>query len=516
MKIHTEATGRKTRKPSLLRYFWFELKWAVWTSRDWVRLFFRDRQLAMNQLREGLKSEQFRERTRGWNRATTFAYGKLRLSAPFMVGFATALYCGFTQHTILASLAYGVSAGVITHVALLAFPFAVLASVPVLAFFFIRALLPANLPEPPEKEQQVVENRELEPRSPEDLLEKENQVTGNGAMLAQFDGSDRPLVVRILESDGSVVVSDPADLKKVSRWIEVVREERQAMAAREKEIERLHDLATYIDHRALFELGLLDRASFDPVPPEFELTSEDARLAAIEQRNKDRELEFAALESHRRGALKDTYLDPTDTEPKPTGDQIRFINPRGLGYVIGTPGELRAMPAPSLSSPAIRMMVTTYAEATGDTKMMKDLMLIRKTAPDERTVFLQAGVPITIDLRHYEDLILTGEIKDTVAQELARYYATVKQAAKETTDYLSHLQPVARLVKLALDEAHKRLRQETAKAQAAEAAAKKTEESAYSHLLNKKPEFTNDVLWQRRDQLKKLIQESVPRKPLDR
>ena len=544
------------KRPSLLRYFWSELKWAVSTSRNWLRLLFRHRRLAITRLREGLKSEEFRKRTHGWSRTTTFVYGQARVSAPVIVGLATAVYCGFTQNSVLMSLAYGLSASIITHFALLALPFAILASVPVLAFFFIRALLPANIPEPPAEDQSVVVAAEQQggtthgpedgasaassegqvnggtaeaqrqdpqggssaaPPKASDPLSPENQVAGNEAMLAQFDGSDRPLVLRILHSDGAVVVTDPRDLAKISRWIDVVREERQAMAAREKEIDELLDLSTYIGHRALFELGLLDRASFDPVPPAFEMATEGERLAAVEERTRDRELEFAAANSHQSRAIGDTYLDPTDTDPKPTGGQTRFVNPRGPGFVIGTLADLKRMAAPRLLSPVGRMIVTTYVRATNDREMMKRWVLIDRTAPNERTVFLRAGVPITIDLRHYEDLILTGEIKDTVAQELARYYATVKQAAKETTDYLSQLQPVARLVKLVLDEAHNRMRQETAEAQTAEAATPETEESPYAHLLTKEEEeFRNDMLWERREQLKLLILESVPRKPLDR
>ena len=146
---YAEVTRPMERKPSLIQYYWYELKWAFATTLDWTRLLFKDRRVAMAQLREGLKSEHFRERTRGWTRVTSFTYGRLRVTAPIIVGCAVGLYCGFMQSSLLMALVFGFMAGIFTSLALRALPFAMLASVPLLAFLLIRSILPANVPDLP-------------------------------------------------------------------------------------------------------------------------------------------------------------------------------------------------------------------------------------------------------------------------------------------------------------------------------------------------------------------------------
>ena len=251
------------KNPSILRYYWGELKWAASTSVNWSRLFLTSPGQAMSLLREGLRSEEFRARSRGWTQATSFAYGRLSVAAPLMVGGVTAVYSGLMQNSLVASGAFGLVAAIFTYFALRVLPFALLASLPLLAFFFIRALLPANVPEPPAEE--VVEIRESEqgeyaqdkilgqpagnllaeenqpsnvPKPPAeevvvipepeqgnyaqdkildqpgvDLLAEENQLTPNGVMLAQFEAGDLSLAERILLSDGSVVLTDPDDIR---------------------------------------------------------------------------------------------------------------------------------------------------------------------------------------------------------------------------------------------------------------------------------------------------------------
>lgn len=511
------------KKPSLLRYYRLELKWAWTTSLGWLRLLRRDRKLAMTQLREGLKSEEFRQRTRGWNRNTSFAYGKLRVTAPLMVGLATSLFCILSQSTVVASIAYGLSAGLITHFTLLVLPFALLVSVPILALFFLRAVFPANVPEPPSDVMQVIES----PRKGDaadknaqpglDLIAKANQLSPNGEMLAQFDGSDRPLLLRILESDGSVVVRDPEDLERISSWVKFVRNEHRSLTTRQKQIDTLARLNNYVDAKALFELGLLDRDSFRPIPSEFELETEDERLRAIEQRMQDR---LAGLSNGTEGSklLENDFVDPTDTEPRLRPGQMRLISPRGSGFLIKSLADLQRMPSPTLTSDACHDIVRTYVENTDDRAMLDRWTLLNETAPDLQTVLLRAGINTGLDLRRIEDQILVGEVKDTTAQQLAHRYATFKRARRQYEDYIAQQQPVARLVRMTLLAAHANLmrahRAEMAGVDTQDASGQAAGENPYRELTQ--PKATTKSRAQRREELAKLIQGAVPTEPLDR
>ena len=277
------------KKPSLFQYFKGELRWAASTARAWFRLLRSDRRAAMQSLREGVQSPEFRQRAGQWYATTSFSFNRLRLTAPMLVGAATFLYSALNETSVISSLAFGVLAGFVTHLALLVLPFALIAAVPALAFFMIRAMLPANLPEPSEHQSHVTaEFRDAtegqgdtstvqptdatysrqanQPKPEADLLAEENRLSPNHVMAAKFDGSERPFLLRLLEYDGSVVLDDPADVAIVSTWIKHVRQAQGEMAILHKALGRLTRLDVKVRHKALFELGLLDRASYRITP----------------------------------------------------------------------------------------------------------------------------------------------------------------------------------------------------------------------------------------------------------
>jgi hypothetical protein len=222
------------KKPSLFDYFKGELRWAASTSRAWFRLLRHDRRAAMQSLREGAQSPEFRKRAGMWYAATSFSFNRLRLTAPMLVGAATFFYYALNETSVISSVAFGVLAGFVTHLILLVMPFALIASVPALAFFMIRAMLPPNIPEPTEHQSQVtaefrdavdgqgdastaqptdatVSKQTNKPKPKADLLAEENRLSPNHIMASKFDGSERPFLLRLLESDGSVILRDPAE-----------------------------------------------------------------------------------------------------------------------------------------------------------------------------------------------------------------------------------------------------------------------------------------------------------------
>lgn len=528
------------RKPSLIQYYWYELKWAFATTLDWTRLLFKDRRVAMAQLREGLKSEHFRERTRGWTRVTSFTYGRLRVTAPIIVGCAVGLYCGFMQSSLLMALVFGFMAGIFTSLALRALPFAMLASVPLLAFLLIRSILPANVPDLPAELVAKLQSEEREGSSQEervlpqatglpatdmaagheatgqgakvldriftqeraDPLARENWRKSNGEMLAQFEEEDWSLLERIFLSDGSVVLQDPADIEKVAKWVDGVRNGYERVTALQEELETLSSLGNYVDLKVLFELGLLDSATFRTVSDFERVPGKSTNLDNLFISQK-----FAA--PGEIGIFMDDYVDPTDVVPKPGPGQERFISPRGAGYLISSPDKLTRVPSPSLMSDVCHQIVTTYVKNTGDSEMMKQWMVLEQTEPNPRP--LQGG----IDLREIENQILARSVRDTAAQALARRYAAIKQVELEYEDYIALQQPIAYLVRVTLNAAH----ESVVRAYNAEMEDVRAREAAYNgnsfEVLKTRdaPSKTKD---QRRQELAKWIQDAVPQERLDR
>jgi hypothetical protein len=157
-------------------------------------------------------------------------------------------------------------------------------------------------------------------------------------------------------------------------------------------------------------------------------------------------------------------------------------------------------------------IVTTYVKNTGDSDMMKQWMVLEQTAPNPRP--LQSG----INLRGIEDQILALEVRDTAAQALARRYARIKQIEREYEDYIALQQPIARLIQKTLVAAHASMvtahKAEMADVQAREASYKDDQEHPFRYM--DVPETPSKTKEQRREELRKMIQDAVPKERLDR
>ena len=471
------------KKPSLFHYFKGELRWAASTSRAWFRLLRSDRRAAMQSLREGAQSAEFRKRAGLWYATTSFSFNRLRLTAPMLVGAATFLYYALNETSVISSLAFGVLAGFVTHLILLVLPFALIASVPALAFFMIRAMLPANIPEPSEHQSQVTAefrdavegqgdastaqptnatfSRQTNQPKP-DLLAEENRLSPNHVMAAKFDGSERPFLLRLLEYDGSVILRDAADVAIVSTWIKHVRQAQGEMAILHKAVGRLSRLDVKVRHKALFELGLLDRASYRSTPRPRQNLSEIER---IEEGQREMEELFrigranAKGNTHQNvyedGSTSAEHLDENGEPAAPPLKDTKLISPRGHGYIFMSNVELLGMEPPLLTCDAIRDIVRGYVLATNDREMMQAFQLLRDVGINPLGYFQSRNNDRGINLENIEDQVLAGEVRDTAAQRLARCYAACLDGIKEYKDYIAHQQMVSSLADIVLSKAHK-------------------------------------------------------------
>ena len=283
-----------------------------------------------------------------------------------------------------------------------------------------------------------------------------------------------------------------------------MRKGHETITARREQLESLSLLSNYVDLQILFELGLLDRDSFRTVS-EYERGAGQGSGQTLEELLASQR--YAGSEG--TGLLRDDYVDPTEVNPKPRPGQTRLISPRGSGYLIWSLDDLTRMPSPSLTSDVCHEIVTTYVKNTGDSDMMKQWMVLEQTAPNPRP--LQTG----INLRGIEDQILALEVRDTAAQALARRYARIKQIEREYEDYIALQQPIARLVQKTLIAAHASMVSD----HKAEMADVRAREAAYDvdsfEVLDIRgtPSKTKE---QRREELRKLIQDAVPKERLDR
>tara|TARA_R110002072_G_scaffold121342_2_gene255029 strand:- start:976 stop:2595 length:1620 start_codon:yes stop_codon:yes gene_type:complete len=533
------------KKSNLFHYFKGELRWAASTSRAWFGLLRKDRRAAIQHLREGVQSPEFRKRAGLWYSTTTVSFNKVRLTAPMLVGAVTFLYYALNQTSLVSSLGFGILAGFVTHIALMVLPFALIASLPALAFFLILAMLPANIPEPDEHkhEQQVttefrdaVEGQQNASNSSPvnasqtkdhnqaeragDLLAAENRLKPNHVMASKFDGSERPFLIRLLEYDGSVILRDPAEVKIVSNWINHVRKAQAEMDTLHKAVGQLTSLKVAVGQKALFELGLLDRGSYRTTSRPGTNLSEIERIEGNERRMQERfrlatdaALGITHLDVFEDGSTKAEHLEENGEPAAPPLKEKKLISPRGHGYIFMSNADLSGRESPLLICAAMRDIVRGYVQATNDKQMISAFRLLKNVGSDPQAYFQSLNRDRGISLEYIEDQVLDGEVRDTAAQRLARCYAECMDGIKEYHDYIAHQQMVSSLARIVLSKAHKAV----VDAEAKERRARIADREGRSAPLYGNPSRTPlKTTAQRRAELKAFVDAAIPTDPLTR
>jgi len=521
-----------------------DLNWSASTSRSWMRLLFTAPRTAVQRLREGAVSPEYRAKVRRWHASASVTFRRVRITAPILVGASTCLYFTLSKTSLISSVAYGITAGVATHVALTVLPFALLVSVPLLAFILLRALIPGSIPEPDAHEPQVTSNfrtaadgqgntsetlttadsqehRTKQAGDEPDLLADTNRLSPNQVMASKFDGSERPFLLRLLEYDGSVVVHEPAELEIISKWIENVRKAQGEMATLHKAVGRLMRLDGVVGHKALFELGLLDHASYRTT------STPRQNLADIER--------FEAEERHIEGLLRDgldaargnthqdvfgngstsaEHLDKHGEPAIPPGKELKLISPRGHGYIFLTRADLFGREPPPLTCEAIRDIVRGYVRTTNDHKMMRAFNLLKNVGSDPQAYFQSLNRDRGINLEYIEDQLLARQVRDTAAQRLAKCYAECLAAIEKYRDFISHQQMVAALARVVLQNAHRTISEVADKARAARIAARKrSNTNPYVNAAATRVPVKTAA--ERRAELAAQVQAAIPSVPLE-
>lgn len=457
-----------------------------------------------------------------------------RFLASILVGCSVFLYFAIAGHTsFLETTAYGILAAMLTHIASRAQLTVAIVAVLALTFFVARALRPD--PELPGGEpgadtgivktdsgtqnQGTADGTTPEPpkaSDSDDPLAEQNRLSPNNALLARFEGKDRPFIVRLLAGE-LTTIQDEGELETIQAWVEHVRAAQTRMTERKRTMERLESLDGCVEEPViLFELGLLDGPSYHPPKTEHRNITERERLEAA--MGMSLEVESSAIELTSASHSVQIYRDGTsnapsrgDTgEPQPPQGMVMLVSPRCHGYTFIHLAELLKMKAPSLTSDAVRNVVRRYAQAAKDGNIMKSWGIITTAAPHPNAFFMMINNGRDPDLEAIEDAVLAGDVRGTSAQQLARHYAAYESAIEEYEDFIAHQQRVARLVRFTLTEAHKTLRATEARERAQRIAAREANKNGtpYEYLNTDRTPVKTRA--QRRLELEALVLAAVP------
>ena len=430
---------------------------------------------------------------------------------------------------------------VLTHLGLKVFPFVLVPAVFLLGLLLVRSLLPPSVPAPPmEQESLLVEARKdkgsdeqnaqpsaqqqrapdtSSPQDDEDLLADAQRLKENGRILEKFEEPEHGFVLRLLLSTGDSLVSDEKELESVSGWVQSVRKLQSEFVHVQKMQKQLSSLASVVDHRQLFELGLLDAQSFAPSSehPQFQ-PSEEERIGAAQRAINDA-LGGAQWNASDGGVTgyKQLQFDVDNNgrvtlTPDPQG-RLRLISPREKGYRFLHLAQLKRHPAPPLTCQATWEVVKGYVQRSGDRSVAKSFQLLRRQGPELPNLAIGWNrSPSAPDLRAIDEAVLAGEVGASTAQRLARYRSFLVEVIKEYADYVAHQQKIGRLMRHTLRKAHAALKAKDDK-----------ELAAYIQRLSKgtgspyigvrTPRGMSRA--QRREEILRFVQAAIPAKKMD-